>query len=58
MRFPRDRHDDQVDAWAYMGLMLDKMQEAATPEEIEEEEYLVSLHEDGGDEGRSLTCGY
>lgn len=58
MKFPRDRHDDQVDAWAYMGLMLDKMQEAATPEELEDEEYQVSLREDGSDEGRSVTTGY
>jgi hypothetical protein len=58
MKFPRDRHDDQVDAWAYMGLMLDKMQEAATPEELEDEEYQVSIREDGSDEGRSVTTGY
>lgn len=58
MRFPRDRHDDQVDAWAYMGLMLDRMTEANTPEEDDEEEYLASLHEEGSDEGRSTTTGY
>lgn len=58
MRFPRDRHDDQVDAWAYMGLLLDRMQEASTPEEVETEEYLASLHENGSDEGRSTHTGY
>lgn len=58
MRFPRDRHDDQVDAWAYMGLMLDRMIEAATPEEEDEEEYLVSLRESNPDEGRSAITGY
>ena len=39
MRFPRDKHDDQVDAWSYLGLMLDKMWEAPTDKEVEEEEY-------------------
>lgn len=58
MRFPRDRHDDQVDSWAYMGLMLDRMQEAATPEELEEEEYLVFQKENNVDQGRSQTTGY
>jgi predicted phage terminase large subunit-like protein len=58
MKFPRDRHDDQVDAWAYMGLMLDKMQEADSPEELEEEEYLGFLKENQKNEGRSAVTGY
>ena len=58
MRFPRDRHDDQVDAWAYMGLMIDKMQEASTPEEEEEEAWLMEMKETGSDEGRSIITGY
>jgi predicted phage terminase large subunit-like protein len=58
MRFPRDRHDDQVDAWAYMGLMLDKMIEAPTPEEVEDEEYLASLQENNYDVGRNSITGY
>lgn len=58
MRFPRDRHDDQVDAWAYMGLMLDKMVEANTPEEDDEEEYLASLREDEQENGRNQYTGY
>lgn len=58
MRFPRDRHDDQVDSWAYMGLMLDKMQDAATPEEIENEEYLASLHEEAVETDRNTHTGY
>jgi predicted phage terminase large subunit-like protein len=59
MRFPRDRHDDQVDAWAYIGLLLDQMQTAATPEELEDEEYRLALHEYGYDEiGRNGTTGY
>ena len=58
MRFPRDRHDDQVDSWAYMGLMLDKMQEANTPEEDAEEEYLAFQKENEEDVGRNQTTGY
>lgn len=38
-KFPRDKHDDQVDCFAYLGIMLDKLVEAPTKEEIEEEEY-------------------
>ena len=58
IRFPRDRHDDQVDAWAYMGIMLDKMQDAATPEEEEQEEALAFQRENTMNVGRSATTGY
>ena len=59
LRFPRDKHDDQVDAWAYLGLMLDKMWEAPTDKELEEEEYAAYIQENNwGDIGRSATCGY
>ena len=59
MRFPRDRHDDQVDALAYIGLMLDQMQTAPTQKEVEEEEYWLSLHEAGLDtSGRDEITGY
>ena len=58
MRFPRDRHDDQVDAWAYMGLMLDKMMEAATPEELEIEEYEAFKQDNDEQTGRSVFTGY
>jgi len=37
--FDRGKKDDQVDAMAYLGLMLDKMNEAPTEEEIRDEEY-------------------
>ena len=58
-RFPRDKHDDQVDALAYLGLVVDKMVEAPTNNELQEvayqEEYRTSgLHETG----RSPTTGY
>ncbi len=59
MRFPRDRHDDQVDAMAYLGLIIDKMHDAPTKEEMEDEEYREELRESGSDfEGRSQFTGY
>lgn len=59
MKFPRDRHDDQVDAFAYMGLLLDKMIEAPTAKEIEEEEYEEEYAESGlSDAGRNEYTGY
>ena len=59
MRFPRDKHDDQVDAWSYLGLMLDKMWEAPTEAELEAEEYEAYVQENNaGYTGRSAICGY
>ena len=59
MRFPRDRHDDQVDSMSYLGLLLDKIIEAPTKEEIEDEEYYEEMRESGLDEeGRSGVTGY
>ena len=57
--FPRGKHDDQVDAFAYVGLVLDKMVHGATRQEIVEEEYeeeleLSGLHE----QGRNSLTGY
>lgn len=58
-KFPRDTHDDQVDAFAYLGLLLDKVVEAPTVYEQQEEEYLNDLREsDSGDAGRSAFTGY
>lgn len=60
-RFPRDTHDDQVDAFAYLGMLLDKVIEAPTRNELEEEEYFNELREfesDSGGDGRSAICGY
>ena len=59
LRFPRDKHDDQVDAWAYLGLMLDRMWEAPTDKELEEEEYEAYIKENNwNNSGRSAICGY
>lgn len=59
IKFPRARHDDQVDAFAYQGVLLDRMFEAPTAEEIEDEKYEEELNE--GNQryvGQSSTTGY
>lgn len=59
MRFPRDRHDDQVDAMAYLGLIVDRMNVALTVEEQAEEEYIESLEDSGlNHQGRNEDTGY
>jgi predicted phage terminase large subunit-like protein len=59
LRFPRDKHDDQVDCLAYLGMMLDKLIEAPSREELEDEEYRDALHDYGYDQiGRSAVTGY
>lgn len=59
MRFPRDKHDDQVDAFSYLGLMLDVIIESPTREDLEEEEYQDEYEESGlADTGRSAYTGY
>lgn len=58
-RFPRDVHDDQVDAFAYLGLMLNQLVEASTFEEMQEEEYQDELEQSGMTlNGRSRVTGY
>ena len=59
--FPRGKHDDQIDALAYVGLILDRMFEARNQKEIEEDDYEeeVKRHsEDSIHDGRCLTTGY
>ena len=57
--FPRSKHDDQVDSFAYLGMLLDIMIEAPTKEEQEEEEYLDELRaSDYADGGRNDFTGY
>jgi predicted phage terminase large subunit-like protein len=59
VRFPRDKHDDQVDAFAYLGLTLDRMVVADTQAELEEEQYLEAYQNSGlFDSGRSAITGY
>lgn len=58
-RFPRDRHDDQVDAMAHLGHVLDKMTEAPTEQELQDDIYERDYAESGlSDAGRSSTTGY
>lgn len=58
-RFPRDTHDDQVDAFAYLGLLLNTLVEAPTKEEEEEDEYYDELESSGWNSGgRSAYTGY
>jgi predicted phage terminase large subunit-like protein len=57
--FPRAVHDDQLDAFAYLGMLLDKVVEAPTREELDEDEYLDELRNSGWDNtGRSRITGY
>lgn len=59
IRFPRDKHDDQVDAFSYLGIMLDKLVEAPTQEELISEEYDREYKQSGlFDAGRSAITGY
>ena len=59
VRFPRDKHDDQVDTFAYLGLMLDKLLEAPTPKEEEDEAYEEAFQRSSlSEQGRSLMTGY
>lgn len=59
MSFPRAKHDDVVDALAYQGILIDKMSEGLTNEEIAEEEYEREYEESGMSfSGRSEITGY
>ena len=59
LRFPRDRHDDQVDAFAYLGLLLDKMHDAPTTKEIEQMDFEEEMEtSDMNHEGINPICGY
>ena len=57
LTFPRGRKDDQADAFAYLGLMLDVLIEAPTAAEIKDEEYAEMLDDDY-DSGRNEFTGY
>jgi predicted phage terminase large subunit-like protein len=56
-RFPKDRHDDQVDALSWIGLVVDRVLEAPTIEEQEDEDYNEMLAEEAFG-GRSTITGY
>jgi predicted phage terminase large subunit-like protein len=57
--FPRSKHDDQVDALAYVGLIVDKMISGRTQRQLEEEDYEEEFEQSGLSEaGRSEYTGY
>jgi predicted phage terminase large subunit-like protein len=61
LRFPKDLHDDQVDAMSNMGLIIDRFQEGPTIKELEEEDYLEDQEayaELEMNEGRNSLTGY
>ena len=58
-KFPRSTKDDQVDAFAYMGRMLDSLIEAPTDKEVQDDEYYEQLESSGNSgNGRSSWTGY
>lgn len=58
-KFPRATRDDQVDAFAYLGMMLDSLVEAPTQQEEEDELYADELESSGyNDSGRNAITGY
>jgi predicted phage terminase large subunit-like protein len=59
LSFPRGKHDDQVDAFAYLGLLLDQLIEAPTREEEEDQLYADELESSGySNQGRNSYTGY
>jgi len=60
LKFPRGVKDDQVDAFAYLGMLLDMIIEAPTQQEEAEEEYQDELREHAATSanGRSQWTGY
>lgn len=54
VRFDRGAHDDYVDMMAWVGLLLDRLTDAQTDAEVEEEHYNMRIEY----QGRSVVCGY
>lgn len=57
LKYPKAPFKDQVDAFAWLGLMLEEMVEPETDKEIEEEEYQMAV-EEHTDQGRNAVTGY
>ena len=58
-KFPRAKNDDQADAFAYLGMMLDNLIEAPTKQEIEDELYYDAVEQStAGNAGQSHYTGY
>jgi predicted phage terminase large subunit-like protein len=62
LSFPRSKHDDMVDALSYLGLIIDRMAEGRTPDEVSADEYDEEFRNDPDyiqtESGRSGTTGY
>lgn len=57
--FPRARNDDQFDAFAYLGMLLDVVIESPTEAELDEEEFLNEQRQSSEFyDGRSSITGY
>lgn len=57
--FPRGKHDDQIDALAYVGLIVDRMVHGASRKELMDEEYEEEYQQSGlAQAGRSEMTGY
>lgn len=58
-KFPRGTKDDQVDAFAYLGRMLDSIIESPTKQEMDDDFYYDELNASGANNsGRSVWTGY
>ena len=57
-QFPRSVHDDQVDAMAWLGLTLNKMINALTEEERQDDDYNKEYKLTMQPMGRSAMTGY
>lgn len=59
LRFPRDKHDDQVDALAWIGLMLNEVQVGQTAQEAEDDAWENEFESDDWNfSGMCRTTGY
>ena len=58
LKFPRDRHDDQVDSFAHLGALVDRMYDHETEEELAQNEYDEMVQKESYTTGRSGTTGY
>jgi predicted phage terminase large subunit-like protein len=58
-KFPRAKNDDQVDAFAYVGLLLDKLIESRSRDDIERDDYEEEYEKAGMHmAGRNRITGY
>jgi len=56
--FPKAKHDDQVDTLSWIGITLNRLIEADTPEEQAERVYQDELQDSYFNLGRSAVTGY